>query len=328
MKIWNYITLCTVICSVTVKAETKGKWDEGVSGNAMLLFGVTQSNSQANSGDDEIQSLDEKGSTTTEPFIYPIASSQISYTFKGGNQQAVLGTSSADIALGRPHFEIGYAAHINSIGTLKLSYIPGLLSTTVWEDPFLVGDKRKETDQRIEGVRLQYQNILDTQLSAEFAVGKNKLDDEMSAGQYSPGVQSLLNREGELYFSEISYVTPLSSQLFLRSSASYLRHNADGNAMSSDTYTGQLGVLKKFESALLTVNFKYKYANFDESHPIFMEKRKDDIVSLLATYMYNDIFDWNGVGIVLMGGFSQNSSNLDFYQSENWILGSGVRYEF
>lgn len=333
MKVQCYASLILLLSSPMVTAaevssEPKGKWQEGFSGTAMLLFGVAQSDSQADSGSDRLDSLDDKGDTKTEAFIYPLAASQLNYTFRGGNHQLFLGTSNADIALGRPHFEIGYGQYFNQVGTFKISYIPGLLSSTTWEDPFLVGSKREETDQRIQGIRFQYKDILDTGLGVELAVGQQKLDDEFSASQYSSDIQSQLDREGELYYTELSYLSPLAKQLFLRSSLAYLKQNANGDAISSNTYTGQLAVVRKFDSSTLTMSLKYQYAKFDDTHPIFLETREDDVVGILATYTYDDIFDWSGVGVAFMGGYSQTVSNLDFYQSNNLILASGIRYVF
>lgn len=333
MKLQHYAGLILLLSSSMVTAaeassEPKGKWREGFSGTAMLLFGVAQSDSQANSGSDTLDSLDDKGDTKTEAFIYPVAASQVNYTFRGGNQQFFIGTSNADIALGRPHFEVGYGQHFEQIGTFKLSYIPGLLKSTTWEDPFLVGSKRQETDRRIQGVRFQYQEILGTGLGFELAAGQRKIDDELSASNYSSGVQSQLDREGDLYYSELSYLTPLTQRLFLRSSVAYLKQNAKGEAMASDTYTGQLAAVQRFDSSALTISIKYQYAKFDESHPIFLETREDDTVGVLATYTYDNIFDWPGVGVALMGGVTEKVSNIDFYQSSNLILASGIRYVF
>ncbi|GLT15546.1 DUF2860 family protein [Vibrio algivorus] len=329
MKIQH--ALCVILLlssSTTYSDEMSGKWKEGFSGNAMLLFGVTQSDSLADSGNKKLNSLDDKGEAKTEGFIYPIAASNVNYTFSGGNHQLFLGTSNADIALGRPHFELGYGQYINKIGIFKVSYVPGLLKSTTWEDPFLVGSNREETDQRIQGIRLQYQEIFDTGLGFELAAGQRKIDDELSASQFSPTIQSELNRESDIYYSELSYLTPLSPKLFLRSSLAYLRQNAKGNAMSSDTYTGQLAVVQKFDRSALTISFKYQYANFDDTHPIFLEKQENDIVGIVSTYTYDDIFGWPGVGVAVMGGFTEKVSNLDFYEGSSWILASGVRYVF
>lgn len=329
MKRRHYTGLMLLLSSSMVSgAETKGKWEEGFSGTAMLLFGVSQSDSQADSGSDKLDSLDDKAETKTEAFIFPIAASQFNYTFKGGNNQLFLGTSNADIALGKPHFAIGYAKHVQQIGTFKISYIPGLLSSTTWEDPFLVGSKRQETDQRIVGGRFQYQEILGTGLGLEVAVGQRKLEDELSASQYNRDIQSQLDRDSYIYYTELSYLTPLTEKLFLRSSLGYLKQDAKGDAVSSDTYTGQLAVVQQFDSATLTASFKYQYAKFSDKHPIFMETREDDIVGVIVTYSYDNIFDWHGVGVSIMGGYTEKVSNLDFYQSSNLILASGIRYVF
>ncbi|MGV3002698.1 DUF2860 family protein [Vibrio sp. E150_018] len=329
MKIQHALAAILLLSSsTTYSAEVKGKWQEGFSGNAMLLFGVIQSDSQSDSGSETLNSLNDKGETKSEAFIYPVAASQVNYTFLGGNQQFFMGTSNADIVLGRPHFEVGYGQYFEQIGTFKLSYIPGLLKSSTWEDPFLVGSKRQETDQRIKGVRFRYQEILGTRIGFELAVGQRKIDDELSASNYSSDVQSQLEREGDLYYSEFSYLTPLTQRLFLRSSVAYLKQHTKGEAMASDTYTGQLAAVQKFDSSLLTISIKFQYSKFDEIHPIFLETREDDSVGVLATYTYDNIFGWSGVGVAVMGGFTKEMSNLDFYQSDNVILGTGVRYVF
>ncbi|WP_105903073.1 DUF2860 family protein [Vibrio gangliei] len=310
------------------QSQQAGKWEEGFSGSAMLLFGVTQSNSQADSGDDTIGSLDEDGEKQTEGFVFPIASSDLSYTFTGGNHQVFIGTSNADIALGRPHLQVGYGQHIDQVGTIKLSYIPGLISSTTWQDPFLVGSKRHETDRTIKGARLQFSEILDTGLGLEFAAGKNEIDDELSGSQYSSQVQSQLDREGDLYYGELYYVTPVTETALIRSSFSYLRNQANGDAMASNQYTGQIALFQRYQQSTLTLSLKYQYAKFDESHPLFDKVQENDAVGLLATYTYDDIFGWQGVGVGVLAGFTEHLSNIDFYQYESWILGTGIRYVF
>lgn len=343
MKILNGVVLMSLLgCSASLYAETntappqrndkqpqsEGKWQEGFSGSAMLLFGVSQSNSQADSGSDTIGSLDAKGKRKTEGFIFPIASSDLAYTFSGGNHQLFIGTNNADIALGRPHLEVGYGQHIEQVGTIKLSYVPGLLTSNTWQDPFLVGSKRHETDRSVEGVRLQYSEILNTGLGVELSAGKHKIDDEFSGSQYSQDIQSQLDREGDLYYGELYYVTPVTKTALVRSSFSYLRNQANGDAMSSNAYTGQMALFQRYKQSTLTLSIKYQYAKYDEVHPLFDKTQEDDAVSALVTYTYDDIFGWKGVGVGILAGYTEHLSNIDFYQYESWILGSGIRYVF
>lgn len=124
--------------------ELKGKWQPGFSGSATFIVGAVESNSQENSGNETINSLDEKAEKTTETFVFPIAASNLNYTFSSGNQRVFIGTSNSDIALGRPHVEVGYRQHVENIGTFGFMYIPGVVPTTTWEDPFLVGKKDKK----------------------------------------------------------------------------------------------------------------------------------------------------------------------------------------
>lgn len=306
----------------------KGKWQPGFSGNATFLVGAVESNSQENSGNDTIYSINEKGKKKTDIFFFPIAASNLSYTFSNGNQRILLGTNNADIALGRPHVEVGYKQYVDDIGTLGVSYIPGVVPATTWEDPFLVGEKRQETDQKIHGFRFQYNDILDTHFGLEVSIGQKELDTETSGSQYSPEIQEQLNRNGDIYYTELSHLDPLSESLFLRSSASFLRQNLDGDAMSSDTYTAQLAFLKQFKRSTFTLSVKYKYSNFDGIHPLFLSSREDNFIGLFSTYVYKNAFGVKGMGLALGAGYSYNASNLDFYIDESVLLSTGVSYSF
>lgn len=322
------LTLGLISLSVQAKNESQTKWEPGFSGRATVIAGVIDSDSQADSGNDRIDSLDEKAERKTKGFAFPIAASHISYTFASGNQKVTLGTANADIALGRPHLELGYSQYIDRIGTLSLSYLPGLIPSTTWEDPLLVGEDRQETDRTIQGLRFQYTDILDSGFGLEVSVGQKDIDNESSASQYSSELQQQLNRNGDIYFAEFSHAAPVYRALILRSSVAYLRQDNDGSATSSNSYTGQLALLKFFKSATMTFSAKYTYSDFDDENPIFLDTRRDNTIGLFATYSYKDAFKVNGLGLSIAGGYSHTDSNIDFYGYDSFIAFTGVSYSF
>lgn len=312
----------------TQAPQQTGKWKEGFSGSFMLLFGVTSSNSNEDGGDDHIDDLNSKGDRESEAYVLPIAGSDISYTFSGGDKQVFLGTDNANIALGKPHLEMGYGQHFNNVGTFKISYMPGVISTKSWEDPYTTDGDRDETDVTMRGFRLQYTDILGTGFGAEVSTGRTFIDDEHSGETFGSSVEDDMDREGHVYYGEFYYVYQLDSRTILRPAVSYLRNDANGEAVSSDSYAAQFGILHNFDNSMITLNLKYRRADYDEENPIFKDKREDDVFDAVISYTYNDIFGWKGVSAGVLGGYTDNNSNIEFYEHEGWVLGTGIGYSF
>ncbi|OEF23890.1 hypothetical protein A1QC_01705 [Vibrio rumoiensis 1S-45] len=137
-----------------------------------------------------------------------------------------------------------------------------------------------------------------------------------------------MNRNGDIYYTELSHLDPISSTFFLRSSASFLRQDTEGAAMTSDTYTAQLAILKLFKRSSVTFSAKYKFSDFDEIHPIFLVSRQDNSIGLLSTYVYKNAFGVKGIGLALAAGYSHNESSIDFYTYDSLLVSAGVSYSF
>lgn len=308
--------------------EQKGKWQPGVSGTLAMLVGGVQSNSRLDSGPKNIDSLSGSGEEKKEAFFFPLAASHVNYTFSNGNSRVRFGVEEADIALGRPHIELGFHQYVDNLGTFKLSYLPGILSATTWKDPYLVGEDRKETDRNIQGARFQYTDILSSRFGLEMAYGNQKIDDELSGISFSPTAPKALDRNGDLYFIELSHLDPISKTWLVRSSVNYMRKDLSGEAMSSNKYTGQIAFLKRLVKGTFTVSVKYHYEDFENVSPIFQDTRSDNGVGIMSTYVYKAPFNLKNVGLVTLLGYNQDFSNIDFYDNYNVIIGAGVSYDF
>lgn len=325
--IWLAVVL-SVLSAQSYANEQKGKWEPGVSGTIAMLAGGAQSNSRLDSGPKNIDSLSGTGEDKMEAFFFPLAASHVNYTFANGNSRVQFGMQEADIALGRPHIELGYHQYVDSLGTFKFSYLPGILSATTWKDPYLVGENRSETDRNIQGVRFQYSDILSSRFGLEMAYGDQKIDDELSGISFSPTAQQALDRNGDLYFIELSHLDPISKTWLVRSSVNYMRKDLSGKAMSSNKYTGQVAFLKRLAKGTFTVSATYHYEDFENVNPIFQDTRSDNGVGIMSTYVYKAPFNLKNVGLVALLGYNQDFSNIDFYDNYNVSVGAGVSYDF
>jgi len=87
-----------------------------------------------------------------------------------------------------------------SILELSMVSTPFLSPTQTWEDPYVVGVNRKETDRTSRGPRIEYDKILGTGFGVQYTQRKTEIDKERS-GTTQLGLPAdqakLLEREGD-----------------------------------------------------------------------------------------------------------------------------------
>ncbi len=195
----------------------------------------------------------------------------------------------------------------------------------------MTNQPRTETDSTIKGLRLQYDRILGSNFSVELSGGKQEIDTEKSGQQnLSPEDQALLVREGDIFFSQLSYLKPITRDQMLRSAVSYTRLAADGDAMAYDTYGAEIGIIQLLPSSSLALTLSYDLAEFDETNPIFGERQKDNRWGgVFLAYEYQEPFGWeNWGGLVSLAGYNESNSNINFYDEDALLISAGINYKF
>ncbi|WP_299015387.1 DUF2860 domain-containing protein [uncultured Photobacterium sp.] len=321
------LCLFTGIVSTSVVAASGPKWTPGFGADISFLGGYTKETSQFNTDNKVTDSLDNNGQSQSEAIFAPLGT--ISYTTVQADKQVYFGTSRSDVALGRFHVELGYRQQLPENGMVSISYVPGIVDTSTWEDPFVTGEPRKKTDSKIKGVRLQYDRVLGSNFSIEVAGGKQEIENEKS-GQHSftSQEQSLLEREGNILFSQLSYFQSLNQRLLLRGAVSYSRIDTDGNALANDIYGAEIGVIQFLPSSSLALTFSYDYADFDKANPVFDKKQQDDRWGVFLAYEYQEPFGWENWGLVSLAGYNQSNSNINFYDEDSLLISAGINYRF
>jgi hypothetical protein len=303
------------------------QWEQGFSGDVSLLTGFTNTKSQFNTDVESTPSLQSSGESDTKALIAPLGA--IQYTF-ASDKQIFMGTSRSDLALGRFHIEAGYRQKFEGNGMISLSYVPGLIGSKTWEDPFLENENRTETDTKIKGFRFQYKNILGSKFSMETSVGQQDIDTEKSGqtlGLPETDIASL-DREGNIVYLEGAYRQAIAPGRFLRGALNYTLLDADGDAMSYDAYGAQLGIIQMLPSSSLVLTFSYKNSQYEEENPVFDEKQKDDLWSVFLAYEYSEPFGWTDWGLVSLIGYSTTDSNINFYNEDSLMATVGINYKF
>ncbi|AMO55750.1 hypothetical protein GZ77_08505 [Endozoicomonas montiporae] len=322
-----FVVLVSAFSSPALMAAQSGNWQPGFSGEVSLLTGYSQSKSQFNADYKQTDALDSASKRKSKALFMPLFSLQ--YTLNEGDSQFYVGSDRADVALGRFHTEIGYRQSLQENGVISASIIPGVIPNKTWQDPFVTGQKRKETDTYIQALRFQFTNIMNSGFSLEVAGGKQKLDKERSGqSDFDTSTQKQLNREGNVYLVEGAYRFPVSRTLFVRTGLNHTRLSADGDAMSYQANALELGLFTRWQQSSMAFNLSYQVSQHDKTSPVFAKKQKDHEWGAFLAYSYAEPFGWNNWELVSLSGYSRKNSNIDFYDEDSLMVSVGMTYKF
>lgn len=296
----------------------------GISGEVSLLAGYSGGKSNLSTDHEtKTDALNSPGESTSQTMFMPLG--QIRYTF--GNQQLYLGTDRGDIIEGVLAAELGYALAFGRDSVLSIAYLPTVASGEVWADPYLTNSRRETTDISGNTYRIQYENMLNSRVSGDFAFYEQTVDDDRSASRVLRHPGSLL-RDAHGYYASLSTGLPIGANSFLSPSVSYQDHQADGKAMSFQRYGVSLTYMHRFGNQAIVLNSEYAGTSYETLNDIFHLKQSDKGYGAHLSYEYYGIMGWRNWSLVALVGYSKNDSNIKFYEEVNYLTGVGLSCEF
>ena len=309
----------------------------GFSGYIEVLGAYISTNSQLNTDSDnrKTDSLNRSGKRVGE--FKPLPLGLIRYTLAEKRTQFFLGVLPEDVAQGQFQVEAG-ARHVLLNGTgLRASVIPLTpLEKETWEDPFVVGQNREQTDINSWGIRLAAENIMKSGLTLKYGWARQTLDDENS-GTFllsQPGnLLSLsdlddLNRDAQFHRITAEYSFQIAPRLRLTPRLRYTRSDANGDANSFHAVTPQLSFLYFGNQVQASITASAKGEWYDRTHPVFNETRRDTRLGLFAILGYKNPFGLKNFRIDWFNALFKTNANINFYESSNFITSIGIGYSF
>lgn len=297
----------------------------GLSGDISLNAGYASKSSNFNAdGKKEIDSLNHKASEKSDTFLVPLGN--IAYTFGADNQQQVYaGTAEEDLAIGTLAFQVGYKYQLTDGTVIDAAVLPSLISHDVWRDPFVTTSaKKKRTKSDADGIayRLKLSNISGSPFSLDLAYGKLDIDhDEVT--------DPALRREGDIYHVKAQYNWALDKNTFVQPALIYRHFDADGRANRYDQYGMDVTFIKKLSRQQFALTAGYATRDFDHGSALFQNKvRDEDEYRLFAAYEYERPFNWQNWSLVALSGYKKTDSNIRFYDSSEYLVSLGAKYEF
>ncbi|MBL4831495.1 MAG: DUF2860 domain-containing protein [Aliivibrio sp.] len=295
----------------------------GFSGEVSVVTGYSKSDSNLNTDNSElISSLNGSDSSESNSFVAPLGN--LAYTFGSQqSQQVFIGTTREDVAVGTLAIEMGYRQMLSNKTVISLSYLPTVLSGNAWQDPYLVGSNREKTDVSGNAYRLQLKDIAASGISLDVAYGESEYDEEHSGSDLKE-----LERAAKTLYSKLSYKLPLSRSAFLLPSIKYVNQSAEGDAMSYSSLGAELSLFKVLNQHQFVLTASYTNDDYDTVNTLFNKTRTDDQVSLFVAYEYKNLFSYNNLSLISFISISEQSSNIEFYESSERSATLGLNYAF
>ncbi|PMH29931.1 hypothetical protein BCU71_16550 [Vibrio lentus] len=306
---------------------------EGFSGNFSVLAGFYSDSSNLSTEQDSNQaSLTMEGNSENQGLLGFLGTVQ--YTFgESLTHQVYAGTTREDIATGTIAFEIGYRHQLSGGTILDISVLPTLISGKAWADPYAVGVNRNETDVKGNVGRLQLTNIGGTAFRTDFAIGQSDVDDELSGTQDKLGLTDeevgLLDRERTYVYAKAGYpfILPNQAGVFVPSMV-YFNSDAEGGALSFDSYGIELNYAKRIGRHGFVVTLDASDRQYDEANPIYGKAREENEYGAFLAYEFGGLMGYEDWSFITLLGLRTIDSNIDFYNSEQVLASVGVDYKF
>ncbi|MFA0549679.1 hypothetical protein BCT35_13475 [Vibrio lentus] len=306
---------------------------EGFSGNFSVLAGFYSDSSNLSTEQDSNQaSLTMEGDSENQGLLGFLGTVQ--YTFgESLTHQVYAGTTREDIATGTIAFEIGYRHQLSGGTILDVSVLPTLISGKAWADPYAVGVNRNETDVKGNVGRLQLTNIGGTAFRTDFAIGQSDVDDELSGTQDKLGLTDeevgLLDRERTYVYAKAGYpfILPNQAGVFVPSMV-YFNSDAEGGALSFDSYGIELNYAKRIGRHGFVVTLDASDRQYDEANPIYGKAREENEYGAFLAYEFGGLMGYEDWSFITLLGLRTIDSNIDFYNSEQVLASVGVDYKF
>ncbi|MDB2384693.1 DUF2860 domain-containing protein [Endozoicomonas sp.] len=320
----HYLLLAalTVSCPTLANMHNDPFEQQGISGELSLLSGYGKSTSNLDTDHNAtIGSLNHSDSSKSSGFLAPLG--ELRYTFD--NQQVFAGISRSDIVEGTVALALGYAVQLSDKSEIALSYLPSIVGGEVWEDPYLVNAERQKTDVKGHAYRVQFNNIRNTHIDAEFAYYDREIDTERSGSTLHHNADDL-KREGNGYLVGISTGFPFTESVIVVPNLKYHKFSADGKAMAFDEYSLNVTGIYRHNQHAISLNTSYAQEMYDETNPLFNKTRKDSEIGINLMYEYSHFMRYNNLSFNLLASYSDSDSNITFYDEKGHMFGIGLSY--
>jgi hypothetical protein len=278
-------------------------------------------------GNDRIDSL---GSPDGEDVVLPVGGFELSYTFAETRTQVFFGNLLEDYLRFDLTSRFGVRQGIEGVGNFSIEALMTPITTDTWEDPYVTGSKRRGTERSSTGVRVSWDRIMQTGLELRIAARELDVDDEHSGESLDldAAERAMLQRTGDFLKIDLLWSIKLSEQSRLIPSLSYVDRDLDGDAMARSGYLATLSYQVNSGRFTYVTNVGFGKYESDETNPIFGKTDERDALAASFTLFYHRPFGWENWALNAGLAWSEEDSNMNFYDANATLASVGLLRRF
>lgn len=294
--------------------------DNGAGFSAELGLGVGIFSSKDNLSTDGDAKILNYGSASSETeFTFePII--RLEYAF---NEQHYIygGTNNEEIIPSELALELGYGYNLANGTVVDISFISAIMAEEVWQNPYTLNGDREVTDLSSNGFRFQAEDIAGSNLSFDGLYYTTDVDKEAITDK-------ALERSGSGFDTTLAYTHFLDDVSAITPSVNYGSFSADGDAESFSEYGLGIEYMRQAGKHAFILGANYGVRNYDASNPVFSKTRDNSQYGVEAMYQMEEFMDWENVAFIALAGYEVSDSNIDFYDSSEYQVMTGLTYAF
>ncbi|MFD2177965.1 DUF2860 family protein [Veronia pacifica] len=316
-SIWKYSLtglVAIVSCSSSAKQDNR---EDGFGGHIGVFVAYQSSTSNFNT---------ENTVTTGDPEASQqvFAGPPVELHYNWDQQQVYLSLFNSNELI-----QLGYQTKIGD-SSAGLNYRPSLFGNEAFADPYPLKQVRDTTDTKAHSFDLWGKNILGTPLSLTATYHQFNVENDKAGSTLGIQEQQVLKRSADslTLASGIEFPVSLANKIFASVELSFEQYRADGDAETFDGKGASVGLFKPLDNQFVMLKFGYQTNEFKTLHPIFGKTRDDDIVDASFIYTLDSPFGWHDTSLAVNASYSDNMSNIDFFEQQNLTVGTGIIYHF
>ena len=298
----------------------------GIKSNVMAETGL----GLVDLGDDTIDELN--NSPDRQNGVLPVFNFEATYTFADSRTQVYVGNLLEDFVRFDMNAAIGVRQEIGDAGLLGVNLLASSIPTEVWKDPFLVGQRRKQTERNSEGFRVQWSDIYGSGLELRYTARDVEIDDERSglSLDLTDTELGLLVRDGDHNRFDVRYeYTSEDGRHIVTPGLAYIDHDREGKAVSSDGYGLDLNYMYVYQPRLrFVVNAGYSRLDSDAVHPVYGVKDDTTRLGLALAAFYAQPFGMEGWVLNVSAAAFEDDHEIRFYDTTVRLLTVGMLRRF
>lgn len=295
----------------------------------------------------ENKQINDYSSPEKESVAFPMATGIVQYTLDGKKTEFFAGNSLEDYLRMDATLALGIRHEFDGLGIMGIRLLASTIPTDVWEDPLDTTQNRTSTERKSAGVGLKWENIMESKFDFDLRARNIEFDNDKNgqslvsaglAGTLVPGQteaqyitnaqQKDLEREGSMASAELTYTWKINDSHILMPAVKFTNSERDGDARDFTQSEIILSHWYNSDDWTIATTVSAAASSYDDDNPVFDNKQDTDFYSAGMNIVYKKPFGWEDWGINAAAFVANGDSDIDFYDTNLFIVTLGMGYKF